>query len=219
MAVKKYRLIPEKEYERLKSSMEPVINDNNILESKLPDDVKIKLFQEQKRVECNTRDRAELIAKIGYPMPVKKDVEIQHDQPMMGERGTSPIPMNEDEEDVSIKRKIPIRKKLKPSMDFNKPNLQNIASYLKSVGIRGNGDGNVFIDDKLVPESDYKTMIRQLSDARIKRSAGTNVIINELRKHNVPNELFSVRIMREIGKPNVSQSGDGSSLPSKWVSF
>lgn len=44
--VKKYRLIPEKEYEIWKKNLNTphVTNDNNILDSSLPDDVKIKLF-------------------------------------------------------------------------------------------------------------------------------------------------------------------------------
>lgn len=225
MSIKKYRLISEKEYERWKTSIDTNLSssdDNKILESKLPDDLKIKLFQEQKRAECNTRDRAELALKMGIPLPVKKDVEIQYDQeqPILGERGTSPMPISdENKEEVPLKRKVPLSKRIKTSFDFQKASMKNIASYLTSLGIRGNSDGNVYINEKLVPESNFKDLIHQLSDARVKRTVATNVVINELKKHNVPHDIFSTRIMKDIATSNVNQSGDGRSLVNAWVSF
>lgn len=50
--VKKYRLIPERDYKMWIKSGEKSLTkpENTILDSKLPDDVKIKLFQDQKEL-------------------------------------------------------------------------------------------------------------------------------------------------------------------------
>lgn len=225
--IKKYRLIPEKEYERWKSSNASCSNsstetNDGILDSKLPDDLKIKLFQDQKRVECNERDRAEMVNRMGAPLTFKKDVEVQHAEPQ-AEIGTSPMKHNVEEnnqrEETPLKHKSPKRlKSSSSSPDFQKESMQRIARFLATCGIKGNKQGSLFIDDKMVPESDYVATIRQLSDARVKRTAATNIVINALKKHAVPDNMFSARIMNEFMKSNVNASSDVSS-PIQWSSF
>lgn len=224
--IKKYRLIPEKEYDLLKKGIETTAlaqePQNNLLESKLPDDVKIKLFQDQKRIECNERERAEIAAKHGPPITVKKDVEVQHDQEPTPRKecGTSPMQdtngeESEDRDNSPRKRKIPQPKNPR-LQDFQKESMRRIARFLATIGIVGNTQGNIFINQQLVPESDYVGTIRQLADARVKRTPATNIVVNELKKHVIPDNIFSSRIMNEIGKPSVSNV-DTKSI--NWSSF
>lgn len=170
-------------------------------------------------------------------MLVRKDAEVQFNQPEQvstcKEQGTSPTQNETEREEDDIEtsprtRKLPLPKRLKltpqstPStQDFQKESMQKIARYLGTINIKGDKQGSMYINDKIVPESDYVATIRQLSDARMKRSATTCVVLNVIRKYEVPPNIFSAGIMNEIKGPNRSNVESDVNVPAplKWANF
>lgn len=242
--VKKYRLIPERDYEMWIKSGEKSLTkpENTILDSKLPDDVKIKLFQDQKRIECNERDKADLMLKMGAFLPPKiiKDAEVQYELNDNNNMMDFACGTDSDEKDLSGTANIPVppplpitpvvmsssssRKRKDPPVDstktsgFQKNNMKKIARFLAECGINGNAQGQVLNKNKLVEDADYVTLIRQLTDARVKRSESTMKIINELQKFNVPQGVFSASIMNLISNKSMNVS-DAQNSSVKWDAF
>lgn len=233
--VKKYRLIPEKEYNMWKEHVEKseLVKVDNILDSKLPDDVKIKLFQDQKRIECNERDKSDMTLKMSgfVPPKVVKDVEIQHEtKESVCEVQTEPetiitssIPTPPPPPPTPLKDATVISRKRKdPPIDrtdeFEKQSMRKVARFLSECGIRGNEKGQVSINNKILPDADYLSLIRQLSDARCKRSDSTNTVINELQKFKIPTGVFSPSIMNILCKKSMHVSNDKIESV-KWDTF
>lgn len=233
--VKKYRLVPEKEYmlwKKYTENNDASTTDESILDSKLPDDVKIKLFQDQKRIECNERDKADLLLKMGAYVPPKliKDAEVQYesttqkdsscgndaDQKKMDETSSiptpPPLPSSTTTTTTTRKRKTP-PVDLTCSTEFQKQSMRKIARFLSECGITGNDKGQVLINNKAVPGADYVTTIRQLADARMRRSESTMQIVGTLQKFDIPEGVFSTTIMNLFSK----NASDDKSV--KWDAF
>lgn len=231
--IKKYRLVPEKEFNMWKENVEKNIlaKENNILDSKLPDDVKIKLFQDQKRIECNERDNADMVLKMNGVAPSKlvKDAEIQcqtmdsvtgTDTQIQTEVDTIPSPPPKPPTPTKNLTTLSRKRKNPPSesVEFQKQNMRKVARFLSDCGIRGNEKGEVSINSKILPDADYVSMIRQLSDARMKRSESTTRVINELQKFKIPVDVFPSTIMNIICKKSMPVC-NAKNESVKWDAF
>lgn len=234
--VKKYRLIPEKEYMLWKNHVEnnQEVEVNSILDSKLPDDVKIKLFQDQKRIECNERDRADMVLRMGASITPKvvKDVEVQHEEKILKDSSCSteveqsPIPtppsLPPSPKRSSITSVVESRKRKEPPVDitrtteFQRRNMKRVARFLSDCGINGNDKGQLFINKILLPGADYVSTIRQLTDARMKRCTSTLRVMKELQKFEIPADVFSATIMNAIQNTHVNND---QNMSVKWDEF
>lgn len=248
MGVKKYRLVPEREYEQWLAFKESQDNKSiakplsNIINSDLPDSIKNKLIQDQTRIENNEAKRVQDMAKHGMAKPVMKDSEVQHDSPSEVEIGTStmdlpieppppppsPPPANKSkhgEDGPGPSRRTPSTRTSRtepyPTENFQRDNMKKIAKYLAGIGVGGTPAGLVTIKSKPIPNSNYVDCIRQLTDARLKRSDATLMIIAEVKKHTIPTDMFKPGIMNVIQgamKPHID-AVSSSSPNVKWDEY
>lgn len=240
---KKYRLITEREYDRWQEQRDKSDPDQtqNVIDSKLPDDIKMKFLQDINRRECYEDDKAKQLIKMGAPSTSIKmvDAGVQHAE----ERSASPIPtvqtnstststcttQDQEEPSKSTKRKadvvedvteIPSTSK-KDTAEFEKRNMIKIAKYLSTLGIGGNKEGLLVIKSKAIEGSNFVSVIRQMTDARCRRSKYTTQVMDILRKLELPDGIFSAGIMNIIKGPSSSKCNTSVNMNTslKWDAY
>lgn len=239
MGVKKYKLIPEKEYERWKaqsttSNLES--STSNIFNSNMPDELKMKFAQDMVRVDQMENAKVKSISRTSSEK--SKRPKYMHDAstqqteetPKVMERGTSPPPplspppQAEDSDAGTIPTPPPLpplnkpasslrkRKSASSSTDFDpKGSSLLIARYLATIGVTKGRQGQAMIGAKEIPGSSYAECIRQLNDGRCKRTDATMQIINVLRKNVLPDNVFSAGILAIIKGKSVKTSSTSTS--------
>lgn len=162
-------------------------DNNDILSTNLPDELKISLYQEAKRNENRERK-------------IKKDTPILvkniREEPSTNE-------VNEIGEPASI------------SYEFN-PHQQRVAAYLNSIGVKNNEKNELVLAGTEYPGTNYETMVHELTDARKRRSDASGVVMSYLKKlPTLPKGVFSFGMMRAIRMWTVTPENNQS--PAKKI--
>ena len=87
-----------------------------------------------------------------------------------------------------------------------------IANYLKDIGISWNSNKEVTIDNKKIPESNIDAMLNCLKNAQKKRKdvRGMDSLLSKIRKDAIPKDTFSAGVydfLTEKSKSNVTTRG------------
>lgn len=175
---KRMKLVPLALYESLMKMREEgqSIQSNSILDASLADDVKISLFQEQKRNENKElqlqRERPVLVKNVNEEKP---PIQSQPIDPMQS-TPTQSGPTQTEKPVGNPKRDAVIR----------------ISEYLKSVGIRQTDQNEIEIGGTPIYETDFDASVRELTNVKHKRRDGTILIMRHLiTLPHVPQGVFS----------------------------
>lgn len=153
----------------------------NVLESNLPDEFKVSLFQEAKRNNLKHQN-----VEKARPLPVKLDTKKQEEE--IDTSATPPVPP--------------------PLPPVTLTPEQKIAEYLATRNIRPNKSSEVVIDGKTIHASNFELSLKELRDARKRKSHGTGSIIQALAPHvnEIPLGVFSAGIIKAMRR---KQTGTG----------
>lgn len=203
-------LVPKTEYEALKKRLPPAFShmeplppqDTTILESRLPDELKIKLFQEAKRVMVNQANEMKNTPLLIKNVNDKPQREFPPEStPSGAEQGIpsyAASPMEEenvhdasaaaayDDDDLESFPGLPDQDDLE------------VAKYLKAHEIRPDSRGDVVIEGKTLEGNKFLNVVDQLTDGRRKRSPGTNAVMHYLKNLSLPPAIFSPAIIRAV---------------------
>lgn len=196
---KKMKLISAALYDRLMTSVvtkhHPLTgatsstdDAGHVLDSDLPTDIKAKLFHEIKRSQHAYKaeqDNTPVLVKVkeskkeeSTPTSTKENIDTTPSPP------TSP----------NSKR----RKTAAKSIKWNEASSNRMIGFLESYKITLNADGGVNINGRDIPNSNYKFLVRSLSDARYKKPDGYSDVIEYLAKQHVPVGSVSPTLLKEI---------------------
>lgn len=216
-------LIPLIEYESLKTRSIPSVSqassapsqDDAILKSNLPDELKIKLFQGAKRImlnEVNDIKNAPLLIK-----------NVNEDQ----QNATPPTLKTTNSSTISITNESQTPLSNTPSslsVSGNDEAGGEVESFLKANDVQPDSDGNTIINGNKIDGTRFAKVVNQLSDGRRKRSPGTYIVMQYLKDRDWPRNIFTAGIIRAIDSIR-SKSTDVTNdyprkelvLKSKWM--
>lgn len=201
---KKMVLVPQHEYESLKKNRLPPIlshleappeQDDSILKSNLPDDLKIKLYQEAKRIMVNQVNEMKNTPLLVKDVNGSSRVAPPPVPPVEPERNLPPMPPAPpmstsylDDFSVDDASMVPL-----PDEDD-----LEVEAFLKHYNVRPDSRGNTVIDGKTIEGSQFRSVVEQLSDGRRRRSPGTNAVMHYLRNQQWPDSIFSRAILQAV---------------------
>lgn len=185
------RLIPSSLYDHLLKrdglpSDEPM---STILDANIPDDLKVVLFQEQKRNE-NLEDKGEK----EKPLRV---TEVGKEEPTI----LPEIP-------AEIPQPPPPRRHAQTTLE----------DFLDSIDIRSNNRNEMVIKGRSIPGSRFARIILELSDGRRKRSKQTLEVLAYLASmvNIIPSGVFSKGIMNVMQSMNKDVSQNDQTQRVLW---
>lgn len=234
---KKYRLIPEKEYEKWRASQDAAYNQTHTTTTKdpVPVSVENKMIQDAQRMKNYEDMKAEQMSKMGVaaaptvaPTPIiLKETSTQSEQetspirthPRHKSQATQPEGNGLEDENVeeSTRQNPPKRARMSAAAaapvvdDDTKARMKKVVNFLHTIGIT-HKDGMIVVGGKPIPGSSYLDTIKQLTDARMKRSDTTMMIIARVRNCNKNyDNVFTRGILNVINQANVSMMNASTS--------
>lgn len=224
------KLIPIALYDKLMKQqqhepMDVTLPSTDVLESELPEEVKLKLYHHKQR----TLAKEELVQK-NTPIPVMSMTQAQIKNSDSIQEDPVPFPLVKTplvEPPTSIIQteecpETPKSRKSKSAKPIKSRILETdrkISSFLYDQGIRPNAEGEVRIGKRVIPSSSYLKCVQQLSDARRKRTTPTREIMKQLSKIEIPDDLFSAGIMNAIKGKHDKSTNQISPKTLQWETY
>jgi len=203
------KLIPAALYDRLMAqhSQGPSLptgstetSPSQLLDSNIPDEIKAKLYHEMKRNQHNSEIAAEnspLLVKMKEAFKVPTDDT--HDKVIATYD-------SDNNESFTTPPSTPVKLNSKTPENWPKASAKNITGFLTLSKITSNENGELVLNGNHVPGSNFKQVVKQLSDARFKKSAGYNDVIQYLTTRDLPFGMFSKTVLKDINKAAASVS-------------